>query len=46
MPQLWEPLLYRIDDVEQRTPLSAEILRQVVEIDGVVKNEGHSQEEV
>lgn len=45
MPQLWEPLLYRIDDAGQRTPLSAEILRQVVEIDGV-KNEGHSQEEV
>lgn len=32
--------------MEQRAPLSAEVLRQVVEIDAVVKNEGHSQEKV
>lgn len=32
--------------MEQRALLSAEVLRQVVEIDAVVKNEGHSHEKV
>ena len=35
-----------MDDMEQKAPLCAEVLRLVVETDAVVKNQGHSQEKV